>query len=269
MRKLSLKSYFCLMQLIDTHTHLYSEQFDEDRGEMVQRALDAGVKKLFLPNIDSSSLQGMKELVEKYPAHCYPMIGLHPASVAENFEEELDLVAKEVKSGDYIAIGEIGMDLYWDKTFQKEQETAFRTQIKLAKENQLPIVIHCREAFDEVLQILDEENDQYLSGIFHCFTGNIEQAKHILSYGNFKLGIGGILTYKNAGLDKVLSQMNLEDLVLETDSPYLPPVPYRGKRNESAYMVKVAEKLAEIFGRNLKEIADITTSNALQIFSIK
>ena len=266
---LFLKSYFCAMLLIDTHTHLYSEKFDDDRDQMIERALEAGVKKLFLPSIDSGSHAGMKELVKKYPDACYPMIGLHPSSVGQNFEEELEVVEKELKNSNYIAIGEIGMDLYWDKTFQEEQETAFRRQIKWAKEKQLPIVIHCREAFEEILYILDQENDDSLSGVFHCFTGNLEQAKHILSYGNFKLGIGGILTYKKAGLDKVISQLKLENLVLETDSPYLPPVPYRGKRNESSYVVKVAEKLAEIFEVDIAEVARITSSSALQIFPIK
>lgn len=266
---LFLKSYFCAMLLIDTHTHLYSEKFDEDRDQMIERALEAGVKKLFLPSIDSVSHAGMKELVKKYPNTCYPMIGLHPSSVGQNFEEELEVVEKELKNSNYIAIGEIGMDLYWDKTFQEEQKTAFRRQIKWAKEKQLPIVIHCREAFEEILCILDEENDDSLSGVFHCFTGNLKQAKHILSYGNFKLGIGGILTYKKAGLDKVISQLKLENLVLETDSPYLPPVPYRGKRNESSYVVKVAEKLAEIFEVDIAEVARITSSSALQIFPIK
>lgn len=256
------------MEMIDTHTHLYSEQFDEDREAMIERALEEGVKRFFLPNIDSSSVSGMKALVEKYPQKCFPMMGLHPCSVGENVEEELALVEKELQSKQYIAVGEIGIDLYWDKSFHEQQEMAFRKQIDWAKEMQLPIVIHCREAFDEILTVLDEVNDDSLSGIFHCFTGDLKQAKHILNYGDFKLGIGGVLTFKNSGLDKVVEQLDLKDLVLETDSPYLAPAPFRGKRNESAYVSKVAEKLAEIFKLPLTKIAEQTTANALEIFKI-
>ncbi|HLW07044.1 MAG TPA: TatD family hydrolase [Marinilabiliaceae bacterium] len=256
------------MNLIDTHTHLYSEQFDEERDEMIGRAIEAGVQRFFMPNIDSTSLEGMKELVRKYPNNCYPMAGLHPCSVKEDVEEELNLVEEELKNNKYIAVGEIGIDLYWDKAFQKQQELAFRKQIQWAKDFKLPIVIHCREAFDEILEILDEVNDDKLSGVFHCFTGTLLQAKHILAYGNFKLGIGGIVTFKNGGLDKVVKELDLKDLVLETDSPYLAPMPYRGKRNESAYVLHVAEKLAEIFELPLPKIAEQTTKNALEIFTI-
>ena len=256
------------MEMIDTHTHLYSEQFDKDRDAMIQRALNEGVKRFFLPNIDSKSIAGMKALVEKYPNNCYAMMGLHPCSVGENIEQELALVEKELASNKYIAVGEIGIDLYWDKSFQQEQEMAFKKQIEWAKKLELPIVIHCREAFDEILTILDEVNDEKLSGIFHCFTGNLEQANHILNYGGFKLGIGGVVTFKNSGLDKVVEQLNLKDLVLETDAPYLAPVPFRGKRNESAYVSRVAEKLAEIFQLPLAKIAQQTTVNALEIFKI-
>lgn len=256
------------MEMIDTHTHLYSEQFDEDRDAMIQRALNEGVKRFFLPNIDSKSIAGMKALVEKYPNNCYAMMGLHPCSVGENIEQELALVEKELASNKYIAVGEIGIDLYWDKSFQQEQEMAFKKQIEWAKKLELPIVIHCREAFDEILTILDEVNDEKLSGIFHCFTGNLEQANHILNYGGFKLGIGGVVTFKNSGLDKVVEQLNLKDLVLETDAPYLAPVPFRGKRNESGYVSRVAEKLAEIFQLPLAKIAQQTTVNALEIFKI-
>lgn len=254
--------------LIDTHTHLYSEQFSEDREAMMQRAIEAGVEKFFLPNIDSSSLKGMKELAVKYPLRCFPMMGLHPCSVNEKVEQELELVKKELDEFHYHAVGEIGIDLYWDKSFQAQQEMAFRKQIAWAKEKNLPIVIHCREAFDEILKILDEVNDESLSGIFHCFTGNLEQAKHILGYGNFKLGIGGVVTFKNSGLDKVVSQLKLEDLVLETDSPYLAPTPFRGKRNESSYLLKVAEKLADIYHLSLEEVAEVTTKSALQTFKL-
>lgn len=256
------------MEMIDTHTHLYSEQFDKDRDAMIQRALNEGVKRFFLPNIDSKSIAGMKALFEKYPNNCYAMMGLHPCSVGENIEQELALVEKELASNKYIAVGEIGIDLYWDKSFQQEQEMAFKKQIEWAKKLELPIVIHCREAFDEILSILDEVNDEQLSGIFHCFTGSLEQANHILNYGDFKLGIGGVVTFKNSGLDKVVEQLNLKDLVLETDAPYLAPVPFRGKRNESSYVSRVAEKLAEIFQLPLAKIAQQTTANALEIFKI-
>ena len=256
------------MQFIDSHTHLYSDQFDIDRKEMIQNAIDSGVTKFFLPNIDSESISGMYDLVEKYPEQCFPMMGLHPCSVNENYKAELARVEKELKLNKFVALGEIGVDLFWDKTFIKEQEEAFRTQINWAKAYNLPIVIHCREAFDEILAILDELNDEKLSGIFHCFTGSIEQANHILSYGNFKLGIGGVVTFKNSGLDKVISELRLEDLVLETDSPYLAPSPYRGKRNESKYLLRVAEKLAEIYQLPLAKIAEQTSINTLEIIKI-
>ena len=256
------------MQFIDTHTHLYADKFDEDRTGRIEAAIAAGVGKFFLPNIDQTSIEGMKNLQEQFPGRCYPMMGLHPCSVKENVKEELAIVEKELENSNYIAVGEIGIDLYWDKSFIKEQEMAFRKQIQWAKAKKLPIVIHCREAFDEILNILDEVNDADLFGVFHCFTGNLEQAKHILSYGNFKLGIGGVLTFKNAGLDKVIKDISIDDLVLETDSPYLAPAPFRGKRNESAYLLHVAEKLANIHQLTLKEVADKTSKNALEIFKI-
>ena len=263
-----VKYYFCKMTFIDTHTHLYSKQFDADRDNAIQNAIDEGVNKFFLPNIDSGSIQGMKELVEKYPEKCYPMMGLHPCSVNESYLEELSLVENELKNSNYIAVGEIGIDLYWDKSFLKQQEEAFRKQIEWAKELDLPIVIHCREAFDEILSVLDEVNDEALKGIFHCFTGSIEQANHILDYKNVKLGIGGVVTFKNSGLDKVVEKLSLDDLVLETDAPYLAPTPYRGKRNESKYVVHVAEKLAEIYQLPAKEIAEKTSKNAYEIFRV-
>lgn len=256
------------MQLIDTHTHLYSEQFDNDRTEAIQKAIKLGVDKFFLPNIDSSSIEGMHALEKEFPNQCFPMMGLHPCSVDANFEKELDLMEKSMDEHKYIAIGEIGIDLYWDKSFQSQQEIAFRKQIDWAKKRNLPIVIHCREAFDEILSILDEVNDEKLFGVFHCFTGNLEQANHILSYGGFKLGIGGVVTFKNSGLDKVVQELELKDLVLETDSPYLAPTPYRGKRNESAYILNVADKLSDIYEISIEEIAVQTTKNALEVFKI-
>jgi TatD DNase family protein len=254
------------MHLIDTHTHLYSEKFNEDREERIQEAIDAGVKQFFMPNIDATSIEGMNNLVQRFPKNCFAMMGLHPCSVNENVEQELQLVEQELKTKKYIAVGEIGMDLYWDKSFQVEQEMAFRKQIEWAKELNLPIDIHCREAFDEILTIMDDLNDDGMKGVFHCFTGSLEQAQHILNYGDFKLGIGGVVTFKNSGLDKVIKKLKLEDLVLETDAPYLAPVPFRGKRNESAYLFNVAEKISDIFGVSVAEVAVKTTKNALQIF---
>lgn len=256
------------MQLIDTHTHLYAEQFDNDRTEAIQKAIGVGVDKFFLPNIDSKSIQGMHDLEKEFPGQCYSMMGLHPCSVDENWEKELDLMESRLDEHNYIAIGEIGIDLYWDKTFLKQQEKAFRRQIAWAKERSLPIVIHCRESFNEILAILDELNDEKLFGIFHCFTGSLEQAKHILGYGGFKLGIGGVVTFKNSGLDKVVQNLELKDLVLETDSPYLAPTPFRGKRNESSYILNVADRLSDIYEVPVKEIAEQTTKNALEIFKV-
>ena len=256
------------MHFIDTHTHMYASQFDSDRSESIEKAIADGVKHMYLPNIDSNSIEGMKKLTQQFPENCFAMMGLHPCSVKENVEEELQRIEEELENHSFIAVGEIGMDLYWDKTFIKEQEMAFREQIQWAKNKNLPIVIHCREAFDEILTIMDEVNDNDMRGIFHCFTGTIEQAKHILNYGGFKLGIGGVLTFKNSGLDKVVKHLELKDLVLETDSPYLAPVPFRGKRNESAYLIHVAEKMAEIFDTSLKEVAKVTTAAAQEVFKI-
>ncbi len=256
------------MQLIDTHTHLFLEQFDNDIDEVIDRAVKNGVAKLILPNIDSSTIDDMLNLAQKYPNNCYPLMGLHPTSVNENFEEELKIVEKYLEKQKFYGIGEIGIDLYWDKTFLPQQEQAFIHQIKLAKKYSLPIVIHVRDSFEETLSIVDKYNDDKLRGIFHCFTGSYEQAQHIIQYGGFKLGIGGVLTFKNSKLDQVIQKISLEHIVLETDSPYLAPSPYRGKRNESSYVVKVAEKLADIYGLSLQEVAKITSDNAKQVFSV-
>jgi len=255
---------------IDTHTHLYSEEFNEDRTAIVQKAIDSGVEKLFLPNIDVESINGMHQLVEEFPNNCYAMMGLHPGYVKEDWEEQLNTIEKHLfdQPEKYIAVGEIGMDLYWDKSFKNAQETVFRKQVEWAKNLKLPIVIHAREAFDEIFEILDEINTPELTGVFHCFTGNSEQASHILKYGNFKLGIGGVLTYKKAELDKLIANIDLKNLILETDSPYLPPVPFRGKRNESSYVLHIAEKLADVYGVSMKEIEIQTTQNALELFNI-
>lgn len=258
--------YFCPMIFTDTHTHLYSEQFDEDRAEMVQRAINNGVERLFLPNIDSSSIDGMLALQKQFPKNCFAMMGLHPTSVKENYLEELNLAEQHLNENHFCAIGEIGIDLYWDKTFLKQQQIAFRTQINWAKDRNLPFVIHCRDSFNEIFEILDELNDSTMRGIFHCFTGNLEQAKHIISYGGFKLGIGGVVTFKNSGLEEVLKHLDIKNLVLETDSPYLAPVPFRGKRNESSYIINVAAKLSEIYQLSIEEVAKITTQNSVEVF---
>ncbi len=258
------------MHLIDSHTHLYSKEFDSDRKESIERAIQFGIKDFLLPNVDLESIVPMHELVDLFPNNCKPMMGLHPCSVDESVDEVLGEIIKQFRSrkNEYIAIGEIGIDLYWDRSFLKQQQDAFSRQIDLAKEENLPIVIHCRESFDEIFEILDEKNSDRLRGIFHCFTGTEEQGRRILNYGDFKLGIGGVVTFKNSGLDKVVSKFKLEDLVLETDSPYLAPVPYRGKRNESGYLMEVAKKLADIFEKEIKEVARITTMNCKDIFRL-
>jgi len=256
------------MHFVDTHTHLFSPSFDEDRAEIVQRAIKAGVETLLLPNIDVESIEPMYNLCIQFPENCFPMMGLHPGSVDEKWEENLEVIRKNLFERKNCAVGEIGMDLYWDKTFVNEQAEAFRRQVNWAKELNLPIVIHAREAFDEIFAIVDELNDERLTGVFHCFTGTLDQAKKIQNYGGFKLGIGGVLTYKKAGLDEILKDVELSELILETDSPYLPPTPHRGKRNESAYLLHVAEKLADVKGISLVEVAKITSKNANELFKL-
>ena len=250
---------------IDTHTHLYSEEFNVDRHEAINQAIEKGVTKFYMPNVDSSSIEEMLKLEIHFPDQCFPMMGLHPCSVKENYREELEIVKKWLDLRRFSAIGEIGIDLYWDKTFIKEQELTFREQIFWALEYNYTIVIHCRNAFDEIFSIL-KSYDKLPKGIFHCFSGDIIQAQQILSLGNFKLGIGGVVTFKNSGLDKVVEQLKLHDLVLETDAPYLAPVPYRGKRNESSYIPLIAQKIAEIKKITIEEVAEVTTKNALEIF---
>ncbi|MFK7787104.1 MAG: TatD family hydrolase [Crocinitomicaceae bacterium] len=251
---------------VDTHTHLFVDAFDEDRSEIVQKAIDAGVEKMLLPNIDIDTIDAMNDLAKDFPTNCFPMMGLHPGSIKEDWKERLEIIQKNLFEGKYIAVGEIGMDLYWDKTFVNEQAEAFRMQVEWAKELKLPIVIHAREAFEPIFEILDEINDENLTGVFHCFTGTVEQANHVLSYGGFKLGIGGVLTYKKAALDKVLENVDLKHLILETDSPYLTPVPFRGKRNESSYILHIAEKLTEVYNVPLSTIEEMTTANANELF---
>tara|TARA_R110001592_G_C13182829_1_gene751141 strand:+ start:5344 stop:6114 length:771 start_codon:yes stop_codon:yes gene_type:complete len=254
------------MILTDTHTHLYSSQFDENRTEMIQNCIDKGISRLFLPNIDNGSIDGMLALEKEFPNNCFAMMGLHPCSVAANYKEELALVESWLNKRNFCAIGEIGIDLYWDKSTLAIQQDVFKTQINWAKERNLPFVIHCRDAFDEIFEIMDELNDDKMRGIFHCFTGNLEQANHIINYGGFKLGIGGVVTFKNAGLDKIVEQIDLQYLVLETDSPYLAPVPYRGKRNESSYLLNIAKKISELHQVPIEDVAKITTDNSAEVF---
>lgn len=251
--------------LIDTHTHLYSEEFDADRAEAVQRCLDKGISRLYLPNVDSESIAGMLALEKQFPGNCFAMMGLHPCSVKENVQQELETVRHWLDQRRFAAIGEIGIDLYWDKTFIEQQREAFKTQIQWALQDHYTIVIHCREAFDEIYEVLTSF-DRLPKGIFHCFSGTLEQAQKVIALGNFKLGIGGVVTFKNSGLDKVVEQLELEHLVLETDSPYLAPVPHRGKRNESSYVSLVADKIAQLKHTTPQEVAEVTTRNALAIF---
>ena len=253
--------------MIDTHTHLYSEEFDNDRAEMIARAKAAGVTHCFIPAIDSIYTDRMFVLKNDYPDYVFLMNGLHPCNVKENYKEELAHVENLMPTHPFCAIGEIGIDLYWDKTFLKEQQEAFAWQIQLAKKHKLPIVIHCREAFEEVFEVLESEKGDDLFGIFHCFTGTEEQAYRAIGYG-LHLGIGGVVTFKNGKLDQFLKNIDLQHLVLETDSPYLAPVPYRGKRNESAYIVQVMQKLSDIYALPESEIERITNANATKIFQL-
>jgi TatD DNase family protein len=255
------------MILTDTHTHLYANQFDNDRVEAVQNAINLGVSRFFIPAIDSETTESMFTLEKQFPNNIFLMMGLHPTSIKENYKEELAHVKLWLDKRNFYGVGEIGMDLYWDKTFVKQQQEAFKMQINWAKEKELPIVIHCRDAFDEVFEVLEDEKDDKLHGIFHCFTGNQQQAEKAIGY-NMKLGIGGVVTFKNGKIDQFLNKIPLEHIVLETDSPYLAPTPYRGKRNESAYLLNVANKMAEIHQVSLEEIARITTNNSKTIFGI-
>jgi TatD DNase family protein len=255
------------MVMIDTHTHLYLEQFDDDRIAVVQRALDAGVRAMLLPNIDSKTIQPLLALCDQFPQHVFPMIGLHPTDVKENYEQELEIVKLQLATGRYVAIGETGIDLYWDKTFLKQQQLALEVQVQMGKDYHLPIVLHVRDSFDEVFEIIGAAADENLTGVFHCFTGNREQAEKIIGWG-FKLGIGGVVTYKNSGLAQVLAGIDLRHLLLETDAPFLAPVPHRGKRNESAYLTLIAAKLAEIKNVSIEEVARITSQSAKELFNI-
>lgn len=255
------------MNLIDTHTHLYLSAFDNDREQVIKSALNDGVRKFLLPNIDNSTVLPMLKLTGQFPEACFPMMGLHPTSVKDDYNKELIMVANWLPKETFCAIGEIGIDLHRDKQFFQEQNRAFRYQIELALEHNLPVVIHSRQSFEVIINVLKEFKDQQLRGVFHSFTGSLEQAYKAIELG-FKLGIGGIVTFKNSGLDKVVEKISLEHIVLETDSPYLAPAPRRGKRNESAYLLYIANKLAEIFLTDIEKVADITSVNAIELFGI-
>ena len=255
------------MQLTDTHTHIYYETDIEKRTALMQRCFNNGINRLFLPNVDVASVAQVYELTAAYPDNCYPMLGLHPCSVKDGWEQVLANIKASHQQNKIYAIGEIGIDLYWDKTTLPQQITAFKQQIAWAKELKLPIVIHCRDAFNEVFEVLEQEQGDDLRGIFHCFTGNLEQAQKVIALG-FYLGIGGVVTYKNAGLDKILPEIDLSHIVLETDSPYLTPVPHRGKPNESSYLIYVAQKVADVYQVALDVVADITTANSKKIFGV-
>ena len=253
------------MHLTDTHAHLYLDAFKEDREDMMSRAREAGVQRFFLPAIDAAHAEAMKQFREHFPEGVYLMTGLHPTHVGEDCLGELEFVERQLQEGGFVAVGEIGIDLYWDTSRLEEQVRAFREQIRLARKFDLPIVIHCREAFEEIFDVLESEKHDRLRGIFHCFTGNREQAGRAISL-NMKLGIGGVVTFKNGGIDQFIHQIPLEHIVLETDAPYLAPVPYRGKRNESAYIRYVAKRLADLYGLPEEEIARVTTDNSREVF---
>ena len=253
--------------LTDTHTHLYSEAFDADRHQMMERAISSGVQRFFVPAIDSTYTSAMYALEKEFPGKVFLMMGLHPTSVKGNFEQELRHVEEQFKTRHFFAVGETGIDLYWDRSTLEIQKIAFKRQIQLAKKHKLPVVIHCRDAFDEIFEVLESERSDDLFGIFHCFTGNFEQAQKAISF-NMKLGIGGVVTFKNGKIDTFLNQIPLKHIVLETDSPYLAPAPFRGKRNESGYLPLVCKKLSEIYNVSEEEIAQITTQNSKAVFGI-
>ncbi|MFA9372474.1 MAG: TatD family hydrolase [Labilibaculum antarcticum] len=255
------------MKLIDTHSHIYSDEFKDDIEEIISNCKNVNIQKILLPNIDSESIPKMNSLVQAFPEMCVPMMGLHPTSVKENYKEELENCKGWLAKNRYCAVGEIGIDLYWDKTFIKEQQIVFDTQINWALERELPIVIHARDSFNEIFEILEAYRSRNLKGVFHSFTGNVEQANKAIDLG-FLLGINGIVTFKNAGLDKTIETISLDKLVLETDAPYLAPVPKRGKRNESSYLIHIANKLAEIYQVSHSEVAKKTTANAEKLFNI-
>ena len=256
------------MILIDTHTHLYLPEFDEDRAAIVQRAKEHGVQQVILPNIDSESIPQMLKMAAEFPDFCRMAMGLHPTSVKENFEEELDIAYQELQTGKYLAVGEMGIDLYWDKSFYEQQKLAFRIQAKWAVDFNLPLIIHSRDSFEEIFELMDDLWTPQLKGVFHCYTGTHQQAEKIVNDYGFKLGLGGVLTFKNSTLREEIKNIDIKHLILETDAPFLAPVPYRGKRNESAYVSLVAQKLADIKNCSVEEVAEMTTHNAVELFNI-
>lgn len=263
-----MNSYFCVVEFIDTHTHIFLPQFEEDREEMIKRAIDRGVSTMLLPNIDKNTVLDMNELASKYPKNLFPMMGLHPCSVPQDHNSLLDEMEEELRSGKYCAVGETGIDLYWDKSLLKEQIESFRRHVRWSIEMDLPLVIHARESFKEIFEVIDEENDERLKGVFHCFTGGAEEADKILSFGGFKMGIGGVLTYKKSGLSDVLKDYEVKHFVLETDAPFLSPTPHRSKRNEPSFLIHVAEKLADTLQMGIDELAVATTANARELFKL-
>lgn len=254
------------MTATDTHTHLYSKEFDSERNALIQTAIEGGVTRFFMPNVDSESIAGMFQVEKAFPSNCFAMMGLHPCSVNAKYQQELQVVEYWLSKRKFVAIGEIGIDLYWDKTFFEQQQDAFRTQINLAKKYQLPYVIHSRNSFDEVMEIVNEFKEDKIKAIFHCFSGNVEQAEKVIAAGDFKLGIGGVVTFKNSGLDKVVEAIDLKHLVLETDAPYLAPAPHRGKTNLPEYLMLVARKIAELKKISVEEVIEVTTKNSIEVF---
>lgn len=252
--------------MIDTHTHLFTEEFKEDIDQVIERAKAAGVSQMLLPNIDTDSIDALLSLVEKHDS-CKAMMGLHPSSVQSNYQSQLQIIYEQFKHHKFIAVGEIGIDYYWDLSFKNEQEQAFKTQLNWAKEMQLPVSVHCREAYEDTIRFIQEEQNGQLSGVLHCFGGNLEEAKKLIDL-NFKLGMGGVLTFKKSHLPEILPEIGLENLVLETDAPYLAPMPFRGKRNEPAYLIHIVEKLAAIFQTDEKNVAFITQQNAKSVFKL-
>ena len=251
--------------MVDTHAHLYDEQFEHDLDTVITRAADSGVGRMLLPNIDAQTVRPMLEVCRQYPARCFPMLGLHPTSVHEDFERQLEIIATHLDQTEVVAIGETGIDLYWDKQYIAQQLEAFRIQIVWAKKYKLPLSIHCRKSYNEIISVLKKEQDGSLTGVFHCFPGNVRQAEEVIDLG-FMLGIGGVVTYQNAEMATVVQHVGIEHILTETDAPYLPPVPFRGKRNESAYIVHIAQKISELKSMSLSEVTDVTNANAERVF---
>lgn len=256
------------MKIIDTHSHIYSEEFDTDLDDVINRSKQAGVEKILMPNIDTESIARLHQVSEKHPGLCIPMMGLHPTSVGEDWREQLNTIKERLTEQQYVAIGEIGLDLYWDKTFEREQRVAFEEQLKWSIEYDLPVAIHSRDAISQCIECIKNIGENNLRGVFHSFGGTEEELRAILNLNNFLLGINGVVTFKNSTLSTVLKLTDLSHIIIETDAPYLAPVPYRGKRNESSYTVKVVEKLAEIYSISPEEVGEITTENAIKLFGL-